>query len=297
MEAASQSLDKNNLEKNKRVYKQDHSILYTVIVCSIILYFGWETKEQTTLSPEDGWGYALGIIGGSSMLIVLLYPVRKYVKFFRHLGAVKYWFRIHMFLGVFGPLLVIFHSNFNLGSVNSNIALFSMIIVALSGLIGRFIYVKIHISLYGKQVSIKELRDDLKNARGVLGKDITLSEKVINILKRYEKSMLKHRPFILGVVHLPVNVIYTKWIYSKIIRGIKKGIRARAIEKNWDSTYQREMIHAVEDTLMVYTSTIRKFSELKLYERLFSIWHIVHLPLFIMLIISGIIHVIAVHMY
>lgn len=286
-----------NLEKNQRVYKQDHSILYTVIVCSFILYFGWVSKDQSNLSPEDGLGYALGIIGGSSMLILLLYPVRKYVRFFRSFGAVKYWFRTHMFLGVFGPLLVMFHSNFNMGSVNSNIALVSMIIVALSGFVGRFIYVKIHISLYGKEVTIKELRDDLKNARGVLGKDVTLSEKVVNMLKRYEKSMLKHRSFIIGVLHLPINVVYTKWIYYKLMRGIKKGIKRRAQGKDWDRAYQKEMIYGVKDTLLAYTSTIRKFAELKLYERLFSIWHVVHLPLFIMLVISGIVHVIAVHMY
>lgn len=286
-----------NIEKNRRVYKQDHSILYTVMVCSVILYFGWITKEQSNLSPEDGWGYALGIIGGSSMLVLLLYPVRKYIRLFRSMGAVKYWFRIHMFLGVFGPLLIMFHSNFSLGSVNSNIALISMIIVALSGFVGRFIYVKIHISLYGKQVTIKELRDDLKNARGVLGKDVSLSEKVVNMLKKYEKSMLKHRSFVLGVLHLPINVLYTKWIYYKLMHGIKKSIKRRATTKDWDKAYQKEMIHGVRETLLIYTSTIRKFAELKLYERLFSLWHILHLPLFVMLIISGIVHVIAVHMY
>lgn len=286
-----------NIEKNKRIYKQDHSILYTVIVCSIILYMGWISKDQSNLSPEDGWGYALGIIGGSSMLILLLYPLRKYARFFRGFGAVKYWFRIHMFLGVFGPLLVMFHSNFNMGSVNSNIALFSMILVALSGFVGRFIYVKIHITLYGQQATIKELREDLKNARGVLGKDVSLSEKVVNMLKKYEKSMLKHRPFVIGVVHLPVNVLYTKWIYYKLMRGIRKGIRRRAKEKNWDRAYQKEMLWGVKETLLIYTSTIRKVAELKLYERLFSIWHVLHLPLFVMLIISGFVHVLAVHMY
>jgi len=288
---------KQQVKQNQPVYKQDHSILYTVIVCSIILYFGWATKENTTLSPEDGWGYALGIIGGSSMLILLLYPARKYVRLFRGLGAVKYWFRIHMFLGVFGPLLVMFHSNFNLGSVNSNIALVSMIIVALSGLVGRFIYVKIHINLYGKQITINELRDNLKSARGVLGKDVSLSEKVVNSLKKYEKSLLRHRPFILGVLHLPINVVYTKWIYYKIMLGVQSGIKKRALKKNWDKKSQKKMLKGVEETLLIYTTTIRKYAELKLYERLFSIWHVVHLPLFIMLVISGIIHVIAVHMY
>jgi hypothetical protein len=33
------------------------------------------------------------------------------------------------------------------------------------------------------------------------------------------------------------------------------------------------------------------------YERLFSLWHVLHLPLFFMLLIAGIVHVIAVNVY
>ncbi|MCU7938697.1 MAG: hypothetical protein KZQ64_14960 [gamma proteobacterium symbiont of Bathyaustriella thionipta] len=33
------------------------------------------------------------------------------------------------------------------------------------------------------------------------------------------------------------------------------------------------------------------------FGRLFHLWHLLHMPLFFMLIITGIVHVIAVHMY
>ena len=34
-----------------------------------------------------------------------------------------------------------------------------------------------------------------------------------------------------------------------------------------------------------------------IYERMFSLWHILHVPFVFMLVISGVVHVIAVHMY
>ena len=46
-----------------------------------------------------------------------------------------------------------------------------------------------------------------------------------------------------------------------------------------------------------YTDTLRKIVALRMYERLFSLWHILHLPLFIMMIITAVIHIFAVHMY
>ena len=34
-----------------------------------------------------------------------------------------------------------------------------------------------------------------------------------------------------------------------------------------------------------------------LYERLFALWHLLHLPLFILLVFAALTHVVAVHLY
>jgi hypothetical protein len=41
----------------------------------------------------------------------------------------------------------------------------------------------------------------------------------------------------------------------------------------------------------------RRVAEFESCERLFAAWHLLHLPLFTMLVIVGIVHVIAVHVY
>jgi hypothetical protein len=77
------------------------------------------------------------------MLILFLYPLRKHFKFMKDLGKLKWWFVVHMFLGVGGPLLILLHSTFRIGSLNAAIALYSMLIVAISGVIGRFLYARV----------------------------------------------------------------------------------------------------------------------------------------------------------
>jgi hypothetical protein len=42
---------------------------------------------------------------------------------------------------------------------------------------------------------------------------------------------------------------------------------------------------------------LRKFAQFLLFERLFSIWHVVHYPLFVVLVVAVIVHIVAVHMY
>ena len=113
------------------------------LVVVALLYVGWNFPTERYITPKRGMGYALGIIGGSLMLL-LLYSLRKRYTWLRFLGPTPSWFRFHMVLGILGPLCILYHSNFTTGATNSNVALFAMLTVAGSGLIGRYIYAHIH---------------------------------------------------------------------------------------------------------------------------------------------------------
>ena len=201
------------------------NILFTLFIGSLIVV-GWLGRENSYLSAADGTGYALGIIGGVGMLLLMGYPLRKSLRSMQGWGPIKYWFQVHMILGVVGPVLVLYHANFSLGSTNSNLAMFSMIIVACSGLIGRHFYKKIHFGLYGHKATLKELRNDFQLTKGNLGAHISLSPKIIKLIKRFEKKMVKKRIFFLHILTLPILFIQTKYlsVYIKhaLIRDLKK---------------------------------------------------------------------------
>ena len=57
-----------------------------------------------------------------------------------------------------GPLLILLHSNFQVKSLNAGAALYSMLIVALSGVVGRFIYARVNRGLHGEQTNFRELQ-------------------------------------------------------------------------------------------------------------------------------------------
>jgi hypothetical protein len=41
----------------------------------------------------------------------------------------------------------------------------------------------------------------------------------------------------------------------------------------------------------------RRLADFQAFERLFSLWHALHIPLIVMLLVAGIVHVIVVHLY
>ena len=103
-----------------------------------LLAWGMRFPTEQYLTPRSGFGYALGIAGGSAMLLLLVYPLRKRLRFLGFLGTTKRWFQAHMALGILGPLLILFHSNFSLGATNSNVALACMLVVSAFGFRAAF---------------------------------------------------------------------------------------------------------------------------------------------------------------
>ena len=67
--------------------------------------------------------------------------------------------------------------------------------------------------------------------------------------------------------------------------------------RGWSKKIRNEKGRIARRHLADYLPPARKVVELNFYERLFSLWHVLHIPLFAMLVITGIGHVVAVHMY
>lgn len=260
-------------------------------------FYGWIHRDEFIITPEYGLGYLLGLVGGSAMLLLLFYPLRKHIRFMNKLGAIRHWFRLHMALGVIGPIMVLYHCNFSLGSVNSNVALFSMLTVAGSGLIGRFIYTRIHHGLYGQRLTLQEMRQELDQQKDKLGQLFDSMPRVQAHLASLEKMVLRRRNFTLQLLYIPIIATSIRWKRHLIKKMLKKDIRKNASSIAQHDADAREAIKNSLRTISEYLDTTRKTGQLMTYERMFAIWHVLHLPLFFMLIITGFIHVFAVHVY
>src|SRR3989339_2239535 len=113
---------------------------------------------HTILKPSGIIGHGLGIIGSLMMLVgVGLYMMRKRLKSFSRLGAIKHWLELHIFLCSVGPILVLYHTAFKFGGIVA-VSFWCMIAVVISGVIGRFIYIQIPRTIQGQEYSLDELK-------------------------------------------------------------------------------------------------------------------------------------------
>lgn len=276
--------------------KQRGLIGYGLLV--IALSVGWLLRDVGIVDPAHGVGYWLGIVGGSLMLFLLLYPAGKKWKFMQRLGLTRHWFRIHMVLGLVGPLLILYHCNFSLGSTNSTVALCSMLVVAISGIIGKYFYARIHRGLYGRRATIEGLRaeivDSLENSRGIAAilpgfcRELhAISEEVLG--DRYTRKMNIRRSLLWSVKH--------HYVRLKMYVKIRRELRGRAMLSETIHANAGEIRRAALLYMNDQVRVMRRIAQLAFYERLFSIWHLFHMPLFLLLVLSALVHVLAVHMY
>jgi len=288
---------KNHPATTSTFWRQLKNVVFFSFVTALIIY-GWLTNLEDYITAEEGVGYWLGIVGGSLMLVLLLYPLRKRIKLLRRMGGLKHWFRLHMLCGIFGPILILYHSNFKLGSTNSNVALFCMLVVAGSGLIGRYFYSKIHYGLYGTKATFDSLRVDIHDSKMSLTPIIGYAPKLKDRLQGYEKKVMKKPSNIFSsLFRVVVLGIRTRWTYFMSRHILSTAMRHCAKEEGWGILERERQYRKAKKLIASHLFYVRKIAGLTFYERMFSLWHVLHIPLFIMLLISGVIHVISVHMF
>lgn len=255
----------------------------------LAIWLGWLVANGDYYQSGTGLGYNLGLIGGLMMATLLLYSLRKHVKFMQKLGKLKYWFKIHMILGVLGPVLVLFHTTFRLGSLNAAVAFYCMLLVAGSGLVGRFVYTRIHKGLYGSRTTLKEAREELAGSSGDVKSRLHFFPKVEKWLTEYEYEALEaKRGFLQGVWYFLSFDIRRMFLYRRCSRNIHQVLKAGRM-----SDVEKEAKQLVGKYLL----QVQTVAQFKKFEQIFSAWHVLHLPFMFMMVATAIFHVIWVHMY
>jgi hypothetical protein len=273
------------------------SAWFGLLLAGFVIYVGSKLPLSRYITPEHGLGYALGITGGSLMLSLTLYPLRKRLPWLGFLGSIKAWFNAHMILGVVGPVLILYHSNFSMGALNSNVALICMLLVSGSGVIGRFFYTRVHEGLTDRRSNQSELRIGATELKQKVAGSKFVPE-LLTKIDQAESRVLSCKQRSVHVTLRPFFVTALTWVEQRrLITASSNELRAAAKQSRVLAQQHAHFSKAVRRYIKKRLRAAREVAEFESYERLFSMWHLLHTPLFFLLLAAGIVHVIAVHVY
>jgi hypothetical protein len=279
---------------------KDYGWTLYLIVVTLLMGAGFFVSYDHLYEPGDDVGYNLGLAGSLMMLSLLVYPLRKRLGFMRNWGVLPRWFQWHMTLGVLGPAVIMFHSTFDIRSVNAGVAMTCMLLVSGSGIFGRFFYTKIHWGLYGRQLSYEQLQGDLEGYGNV--------KSIFSFAPEIQRKLVEFRDYALpsskagriSVWNFFMVDIRAKWFSRALVIELEDAMYASANERQWNDAQMKrldELFYHNAAFIRSYLVTIRDIAQFSTYERLFAMWRFFHVPLVYPLVFSVIWHIIAVNKY
>ncbi|MFA5370541.1 MAG: hypothetical protein WC053_04130 [Sideroxydans sp.] len=297
-----------------RTKKQSEHLRWMIFITivGVITFAGYfVVYPQTLYKPGEelfDFGYNLGLIGGLMMVLLLLYPLRKRLPFLEKIGFLAFWFKWHMLLGILGPLFIIFHSTYHVyipfihptGSINAAVAMYCMILVSTSGTFGRFFYTKIHHGLYGRQATMNELQAEMAQT-GDVKSMFDFAPGIERSLEEFrDKAVVYAKESGYGFGHFFKIGIETFSLVHRLPRELHAVMQEKARAEGFTPEQKErmeQMFVEYREKIESYLKAIRDTAQFHTYERLFSWWHIFHIPLVFMMVFSALYHVYAVHAY
>ncbi len=248
------------------------SMALVVIVTTIFLsWTGYEfyqlPAEERFYHPHYDWfkpsgafGHGLGIVGTLMILFgVVIYIARKKYGFLEDFIRIKYLLEFHIFLCTLGPILVLFHTSFKFNGIVS-IAFWSMVAVVASGVVGRFIYVRIPRNIQGQEIGLEQLN--------LLHQDLKLELESFGLLRKDELE----------------SVLGLKNQTRASLGEAKKLLQIKEIDK----ADQVKIFKLLKEERKL-TSRIKNLNRM---QELFKYWHVAHKPFALIMLVIVVIHVI-----
>ncbi len=228
------------------------------------------------LRPSGAVGRAFGIAGLALMLAPFLYMLRKRLKRLRSAGNLKTLLEIHLFCGIVGPVLITFHTSFKFNGLVS-VAYWSMVIVVLSGFIGRHLYVRIPRTIRGAEVSRAEMEARAETLRAELAE--LAPPALLARIDALEREALPQSAADLSWLDLVVGEARMRGRLSRFARACRREGRA--------SGPLGEALSVMGERAKL----LRTMAYLQRTKRLFDLWHVFHLPLVYVMLLIVVFHV------
>ena len=220
-------------------------------------------------------GQKLGLVGSSMMVLMLLYSVRKRVAALRRLGSLSSWLDGHIFLGVFGPLLVVLHSGFKVHGLVA-LSFWSMIVVASSGVLGRYLYLQIPRTRAGEALALAEIekqdRELSQRLRTGFGLDESELGRIDALVAVPERSGL-----VAGLARMLVGQLRLRSALAQFARGCR-GV-PRPLYREFERVVQQKAL--ARRRILLWDRA----------HELFHYWHVMHKPFAVVMYLFMVVHV------
>jgi hypothetical protein len=229
------------------------------------------------LRPSGPTGIRLGLLGIATFFGIFLYAIRKRWRTLGKVGKTKNWLDIHVVMGISAPVLITFHAGFRMRGL-AGISYWIMIAVALSGIVGRYLYSQIPRRINAAELSLQEMQtmtDDLSEQ--LQQQSLVSAEELKPLLAVPVKERVEAMPVVLALLLMAVCDIKRPFLVARIRRRAVSS--AGTVKTLWGLLPSPEpSLEKVIDLARRRSWMATKISFLSKTHQVFHLWHVVHRP-------------------
>jgi hypothetical protein len=194
-------------------------------------------------------------------------------------GRLSRWLDVHIMFGILGPLLITLHTAMKFHGLVS-ISYYSMVVVALSGVFGRYVYMQIPRDTRGDAMSMEQVRRRIDEIRGSLTD--RLPADVIQGVDRFVGDVRDQRSSGLAALFQAARAdIARPWRLRRLTRHLRRG-KTHVSEDDI-----RKIVGLAKEEAML----VRRMARMDAMTRTLHYWHVFHKPFAYIMITIMMIHV------
>ncbi|MGD8568544.1 MAG: hypothetical protein PVJ39_10680 [Gammaproteobacteria bacterium] len=279
--------------------KSIYNLQIALLSLSALLVFvsgGWLVISNTNFLANGNFVYNAGLLGGFLMLCSIFYALMKRIRFINALGHNETWYYAHLFCGIAGPLLILFHTSFQIKSINSGVAFFTMLTIMVSGMFGRYIYTLMSYQAHRTYNKIGEIELALISA--LTKYQYTTPKSSKNALRGLMVTGLKKpRYWILYFPQLVKTLYRAMRCHMAYQRDLRRTYKSIGKHNGWDKKTLKSTIRTNKQLARRYVANILKLSAMNIVQNILVNWRMIHANLLYLLTLTATAHILAVHMY
>lgn len=234
--------------------------------------------EKVGYRAGPGLSVYCGLAGAGLMTVAAIYPVFRRMKLFRWLASNTMWFDFHMMAGTIGPLFILLHAWWKLDTWVSA-AFWSMAIVVVSGVLGRYLYTLVPGLSSGVELEELDHERAFTAARSALPVAMGEIDRELGVQRAKAQRVAKSR-----------SVIRALWwlIFQDIGRYPRTMARRRRLAKlGVDRRTRRDLARRTARMIVIARSqVVAPKAQLLLHS-----WKKVHVPFTVILTVFAVVHI------
>ncbi len=300
---AKQAGKKRNKEAGHRIRVILACVASIVLVASIAIYGASYyilpleqrpfSDKYELLKPSGTIGVNLGVLGTILFFLIFLYALRKVIPWLGRYGTAKHWMDFHVILGITAPIVIAFHASFKFRGL-AGIAFWIMLAVAISGVIGRYLYSQIPRSRNAAEISLTELQsNEHEFAEALLRQSVFSAEQLARVLHVPSGEQIRRMGALRAIwamIALDVQLLFQVAGLRRAHSGF--GAKLRSLG-GFLSSGNRE-IEQVVRLVRQKAALSKRVVFLGQTQRVFHLWHVIHRPFSYTFAVLAIIHIVVV---